>query len=55
MLWIAGGLAIVASMPQLGFAIFVVIILNGLFAFIQEYRAEKAGERLGICFRGASR
>ena len=46
MLWIAGGLAILAGMPQLGFAIFVVIVLNGLFAFIQEYRAEKAGERL---------
>jgi magnesium-transporting ATPase (P-type) len=46
MLWIAGGLAILAGMPQLGFAIFVVILLNGLFAFIQEYRAEKAGERL---------
>ena len=46
MLWIAGGLAILAGMPQLGFAIFVVILLNGLFAFLQEYRAEKAGERL---------
>ena len=46
MLWIAGGLAILAGMPQLGFAIFVVILLNGLFAFFQEYRAEKAGERL---------
>jgi P-type E1-E2 ATPase len=33
--------------PQLGLAIFVVILLNGLFAFIQEYRAEKAGDRLG--------
>ena len=46
MLWIAGGLAILAGMPQLGFAIFVVIVLNGLFSFFQEYRAEKAGERL---------
>jgi magnesium-transporting ATPase (P-type) len=46
MLWVAGGLAILAGMPQLGFAIFVVIVLNGLFAFFQEYRAEKAGERL---------
>ena len=34
MLWIAGGLAILAGMPQLGFAIFVVILLNGLFAFL---------------------
>jgi magnesium-transporting ATPase (P-type) len=46
MLWIAGGLAILAGMPQLGFAIFVVIVLNGMFAFFQEYRAEKASERL---------
>jgi calcium-translocating P-type ATPase len=46
MLWVAGGLAILAGMPQLGLAIFVVILLNGLFAFFQEYRAEKAGERL---------
>jgi magnesium-transporting ATPase (P-type) len=46
MLWIAGGLAILAGMPQLGLAIFAVIVLNGLFAFVQEYRAEKAGERL---------
>jgi len=46
MLWVAGGLAILAGMPQLGVAIFVVIILNGIFAFIQEYRAEHAAERL---------
>ena len=46
MLWIAGGLAILARMPELGIAIFVVILLNGLFAFLQEYRAEKAGDRL---------
>jgi magnesium-transporting ATPase (P-type) len=46
MLWVAGGLAILAGMPQLGFAIFVVIVLNALFAFIQEYRAEKAADRL---------
>ena len=46
MLWIAGGLAMLAGMPQLGLAIFVVILLNGLFAFLQEYRAEKAGDRL---------
>lgn len=46
MLWIAGGLAILAGMPQLGYAIFIVIVLNGLFSFLQEYRAERAGERL---------
>ena len=46
MLWVAGGLAILAGMPQLGLAVFIVIVLNGLFAFIQEYRADKAGEKL---------
>ena len=46
MLWVAGALAIAAGMPQLGLAIFIVIILNGVFAFLQDYRAEKAGERL---------
>lgn len=46
MLWIAGALAILAGMPQLGYAIFVVILVNGLFAFIQEHRAERTSERL---------
>ena len=46
MLWVAGGLAILAGMPQLGLAIFVVIVLNGVFAFVQEYRAERAHEKL---------
>jgi magnesium-transporting ATPase (P-type) len=46
MLWVAGILAIVAGMPQLGFAIFVVIVLNGIFAFVQEYRAERTHEKL---------
>ncbi len=46
MLWAAGILSFVAHMPQLGTAIFVVILVNGLFAFAQEYRAERAAERL---------
>ena len=46
MLWIAGVLAIAAGMPQLGVAIFIVIVVNGVFAFVQEYRAEKAAETL---------
>ena len=46
MLWVAGILAFLAGMPQLGLAIFVVILLNGLFAFVEEYRAERASERL---------
>ncbi|MBF6301562.1 cation-transporting P-type ATPase [Nocardia amamiensis] len=44
--WVAGALAFVAGMPQLGIAVFVVVVLNGLFAFVQEQRAEHAAERL---------
>ena len=46
MLWAAGVLAVIAGMPQLGVAILVVIIVNGVFAFVQEQRAERAAERL---------
>ena len=46
MLWVAGVLAIVAGMLQLGIAIFAVVVINALFSFIQEHRAERATERL---------
>lgn len=46
MLWVAAVLALVAGMPQLAVAIVVVILVNGIFAFVQEERAEKASERL---------
>jgi P-type E1-E2 ATPase len=46
MLWVAGALAFVAGMPQLGTGIFVVVVVNGVFAFVQESRAEHAAERL---------
>jgi magnesium-transporting ATPase (P-type) len=46
MLWVAGALAFVAGLPQLGVAIFVVVVVNGVFAFVQEYRAERAAQRL---------
>ncbi len=46
LLWVAGILAIVAGMPELGVAIFVVIVINGVFAFAQEFRAELAARRL---------
>ncbi|GAB4585646.1 cation-translocating P-type ATPase [Nocardia sp. IFM 10818] len=44
--WVAGGLAFIAGMPQLGVAVFVVVVLNGVFAFAQEQRAEHAAEKL---------
>ncbi|HEY7628711.1 MAG TPA: cation-transporting P-type ATPase, partial [Ilumatobacteraceae bacterium] len=46
MLWIAAVLAAIAGMPQLAVAIVVVIIVNGVFAFVQEQRAERAAEHL---------
>ena len=46
MLWMAAGLAILAGMPELGMAICVVVIVNGVFAFVQEFRAEHAAEQL---------
>ncbi len=46
MLWISAGLAVVAKMPELGVAIVVVIVINGVLAFVQEVRAERAAARL---------
>ena len=46
MLWAAGILAIIGGLPELGVAIFVVIVVNALFAFAQEYRAEQAAQKL---------
>jgi magnesium-transporting ATPase (P-type) len=46
MLWGAGVLALLAGLPQLGVAIFAVVLLNAVFAFVQQERADRAAERL---------
>jgi magnesium-transporting ATPase (P-type) len=46
MLWVAGLLALMAGLPALGVAIFAVIVLNALFAFVQQTRADRAADRL---------
>lgn len=46
MLWVAAGLALLAGLPELAVAIVVVVLFNGAFAFAQEYRADRAGQRL---------
>ena len=46
LLWGAAGLAFVAGLPQLGVAIIVVVLLNAVFAFVQESRATQAAARL---------
>jgi magnesium-transporting ATPase (P-type) len=42
MLWAAAVLAVIGGMPELGAAIVVVVIVNGVFSFSQEERAAKA-------------
>ncbi|MDP4152292.1 MAG: cation-transporting P-type ATPase [Bacillota bacterium] len=46
LLWIGGIIAIIADMPELGIAIWLVNVINGVFSFWQEYRAGKATEAL---------
>ena len=46
MLWGAAALSFVARIPQLGIAIVAVVLLNAVFSFIQESRADRAAERL---------
>ena len=47
LLWIAAVLAWVAKMPELAIATCCVVIINGLFSFFQEYKADKALSELG--------
>jgi P-type Ca2+ transporter type 2C len=46
LLWVGGAVAFVADQPQLGVAIWAVNLINGVFSFWQEYRAEKATAEL---------
>ena len=46
LLWAGGTVAFLARMPQVGFAIWTVNIINGAFSFWQEYKAERATESL---------
>ena len=46
LLWVAAALAFVARLPELAIAILAVILINGVFSFYQEYRAERAVEAL---------
>ena len=46
LLWVGGALAFVVNMPALGWAIFAVILINAIFSFWQEYKAERALEAL---------
>jgi P-type Ca2+ transporter type 2C len=46
LLWAGGAMAFIARMPQLGWAIWAVILINAVFLFWQEYKAERATEAL---------
>jgi sodium/potassium-transporting ATPase subunit alpha len=48
LLWMAALLCFVpgVDLPQLGFAILTVIVVNGLFAFLQEHKSDRALEML---------
>ncbi len=46
LLWVGGAVALVARMPELAVAVWLVNVINGIFSFWQEFRAEKASEEL---------
>ena len=46
MLWIAAGLALLAGMASLAAAVIGIVVLNEIFAFVQEHKADKATAEL---------
>lgn len=42
LLWVGGFIAVISHSLELGIAIWLVNIINGLFSFIQEYKASQA-------------
>lgn len=46
LLWVAAILAFIGGLPELGFAVIAVIVINAIFSFWQEFKAEKATEAL---------
>jgi Ca2+-transporting ATPase len=46
LLWAGGVMALIAGMPQLAVAIWLVNVINGTFSFWQEFKAERATEAL---------
>ncbi|WP_353815132.1 cation-translocating P-type ATPase [Agromyces sp. SYSU T00266] len=46
LLWGAAALALVAGLPELAVAIIAVIVVNAIFAIVQQARADRAADRL---------
>ena len=55
MLWAAALLALLAGMATLAIAIAVIVILNGVFAFVQEHKADRAAAELDSMMPAAVR
>jgi magnesium-transporting ATPase (P-type) len=55
LLWVAAGLALLAGMPELSAAIVVIIVLNGVFAFWQEHRADRSAQQLRALLPSSTR
>ncbi|TFD14516.1 cation-transporting P-type ATPase [Cryobacterium sp. TMT2-10] len=55
LLWAAAGLALLAGTPVLAVAIVVVIVFNAVFAFAQDYRADRSTERLRALLPSSTR
>lgn len=46
LLWIGGAIALVAELPQLAISIWLVNLINGVFSFFQERKADQATDAL---------
>ena len=55
LLWAGGAMAFIGRMPQLGWAIWAVIVINAVFSFWQEHRAERAMDALQRLLPGQAR
>jgi magnesium-transporting ATPase (P-type) len=46
LLWVGACLALLAGMPELSVAIVFIVLLNAVFAFVQDYRADRSTQEL---------
>ena len=46
LLWAGGAMAFIGQLPQLGWAVWAVVVINAVFSFWQEFKAERATEAL---------